>query len=242
MEWLKSEKAVKCIGVLLLLVLIGTVFCLNPEFFMKLWSIMLSGDIQKTVDYIKSFGSWAVIFAFLLCVIINALGFLPAIFFSTANAVVFGLFEGIILSWIAETIGVMLSFLLMRSVLRSSAEKLIAKSKYLIKVDEFSGSKGFKVMLFARIIPYFPSGIITALGDVSKIGLRDYFFANLIGKFPSTALEAAIGYDLVNAGHSSGPVKILIGALVAIYMVVWFYKRRKNKLAAEKNNEFKKTY
>lgn len=39
----------------------------------------------------------------------------------------------IILSWLAETTGVIISFILMRTILRSSAEKLIAKSKYLKK-------------------------------------------------------------------------------------------------------------
>ena len=44
----------------------------------------------------------------------------------------------------------------MRTILRPSAEKLIAKSKYK-KADEFSGQTGFKVMLILRAMPYFPS-------------------------------------------------------------------------------------
>ena len=35
-------------------------------------------------------------------------------------------------------------------------------------------------------------------GAISKIKPRDYILANLIGKFPSTALEVAIGTDIVN--------------------------------------------
>ena len=52
--------------------------------------------------------------------------------------------------------------------------------------------------LFARTLPYFPSGILTAVGAVSRISARDYIIANLIGKFPSTALEVVIGHDVVN--------------------------------------------
>ena len=65
---------------------------------------------------------------------------------------------GIIISWLAETVGVIISFLLMRTILRSSAEKIIAKSSALKKIDEFSGKKGFQLMLIMRTIPYFPSG------------------------------------------------------------------------------------
>ena len=117
------------------------------------------------------------VFSFLLDVLINALGFLPSIFVSTANGLLFGIVPGIIVSWLAETVGVIISFILMRTILRSSAEKLIAKSKYLQKADDFSGRNGFKIMLILRAMPYFPSGILTAQLSsemrVDKTSFRD---------------------------------------------------------------------
>ena len=62
-------------------------------------------------------------------------------------------------------------------------------------------------MLFARSLPYFPSGVITALGAISKIKPSDYILANLIGKFPSTALEVAIGTDIVNFQEKYGAIR-----------------------------------
>lgn len=41
-----------------------------------------------------------------------------------------------------------------------------------MKVDDFSGKNGFVVMLFARSLPYFPSGVITALGPLVKSNLE----------------------------------------------------------------------
>ena len=38
---------------------------------------------------------------------INIVGFLPSIFISTANGLIFGLFWGTMISWLAETLGVM---------------------------------------------------------------------------------------------------------------------------------------
>ena len=60
-------------------------------------------------------------------------------------------------------------------------------------------------MLILRAMPYFPSGILTALGAVSRISLKDYALANLIGKFPSTALEVVIGHDVVNYKNNLRP-------------------------------------
>jgi len=96
-------------------------------------------------------------------------GFLPSIFISTGNGLLFGLPLGVLVSWLAESIGVVISFLFMRYFFRESAEVLIRKSKNLEKLDEMSGEKGLQVMAIARTLPYFPSGILTALGAVSKM-------------------------------------------------------------------------
>ena len=87
----------------------------NPTFFPELWQVLKSGDLLATADYIRSFGSWAMFFSFWLVLFVNAIGFPPAIIFSTANTLIFGIVPGIVLSVIAETIGVTISFLLRSS-------------------------------------------------------------------------------------------------------------------------------
>lgn len=234
MKYLTSENMVKLVALLLFLGIFGGIYALNPKFFPEVWHILTSGGMQETIDYINSFGVWAIVISFLLDILVNALGFLPSIFLSTANGVLFGVVVGVIVSWLAETVGVILSFMLMRSVLRTSAESLIAKSKYLKKIDEFSGRNGFQMMLVMRTLPYFPSGIITALGAVSKISLRDYMLANLIGKFPSTALEVVIGYDIVTQQKNAVHFTVIIVLAVLIYGGIWWYKRKEKMTKAIK--------
>lgn len=228
MNYTRPEFWINASIVLLLVLLCVLVYLFNPVFFFKLWSVVTSGNMEDTVNYIASFGIWAIVFSFFLDVLINALGFLPSIFISTANGVLFGIVPGVIISWLAETTGVIISFLLMRGILRASAEKMIAKSGYLQKLDEFSGKNGFKMMLVARTLPYFPSGIITAIGALSSISLRDYALANLIGKFPSTALEVIIGYDLVNYEKNMDRLAIVVTVSAVVYFAIWKYKNKKS--------------
>ncbi|OUO40297.1 TVP38/TMEM64 family protein [Megamonas hypermegale] len=224
-----KENKVKIAILVIFIAVLGLIYILNPNFYSEFWHVATSGNMQETVDYINSFGAWAIIFSFLLDVLINALGFLPSIFVSTANGLLFGIVPGIIVSWLAETAGVIISFVLMRTILRSSAEKIIAKSKYLKKADDFSGKNGFKVMLILRAMPYFPSGILTALGAVSRISLKDYALANLIGKFPSTSLEVVIGHDVVNYQQNLDRLMIVIVLVCIIYGAIWYYQRRISK-------------
>lgn len=175
----------------------------------------------------RSFGPWAVIISFLLDVLINAGSIFPSVFLSTANGLIFGLPLGIVISWLAETTGVVVSFYLMRFLFRDAAERIIAKSNSLQHIDEASGKHGLEWMAFARALPYFPSGILTAVGAVSSISARDYIIANLIGKLPSTALEVIIGHDIVNYKENMDRLGILI---VVVGVVFYGYHRyRKNK-------------
>lgn len=229
MQTKQKETMIKAVAFFLLVVSFLLVHLIYPDFFPQMIHLTTSGDINALVEFFRSFGIWAMFFSFWLDVLVNALGFLPSIFISTANGIVFGIVPGIIISWLAETVGVIISFLLMRTILRSSAEKIIAKSGSLKKIDEFSGKKGFQLMLIMRTIPYFPSGVLTALGALSSISLRDYALANLIGKFPSTALEVVVGHDIVLFEENLLRLTLIVIGATAVYGFFWYYQRKKEK-------------
>ena len=223
------------IGFIALLIAINIV---DPTFYPTMWHLATDGSMEEIAEYIQSFGPMAMLISMVLDIFVNAVGFLPSIFISTANGLVFGMWPGIIISWLAETIGVVISFYIMRYFLRDTADKLIAKSSVLMKVDDFSGKNGFVVMLFARSLPYFPSGVITALGAISKIKPRDYILANLIGKFPSTALEVAIGTDIVNFQDNMSRLGIIVVVAGIAYFILWkVYKYYINKRNVEQDHD-----
>lgn len=204
------------------------IYLLQPNFFPKIYELTTEGDLENIIAFLKGYGIYAIFVSLLIDIFINALGFLPSIFISTANGLLFGLPIGILVSWIAETIGVIISFIIMRYFLQESAEKLIVNNNFLNKINNKSDENGFKFMLVARMLPYFPSGILTAIGAVSKISFRDYVIANLIGKFPSTALEVIVGHDLVNYGENKLRLSIIITVLLLIYFL-YLWKNKKTK-------------
>ena len=214
------------IGAALAIVLLFVIIHLiAPGFLPELFTLLASGDIPATVEYIRSFGEWAVVFAFLLTLFTNALGFPPAVIFSTANVILFGIIPGIILSCVAETVGVTIAFVLMRFYFREAAEKAIAKSPFLAKVDQYSGSKGFFIMLIGRMVPYLPSAVMNAVGALSSIRFRDYVLASLVGKFPSTGIEAIIGHDIIMRQEDhTRLVIVVICAGILIYAAIRYEK------------------
>ncbi len=217
----------KVTAFILFIILIAAINYFAEGFFSRTLALAVNGDVQGLVEYLRSFGNWAIIISFLLDVLINAGSVFPSIFLSTANGLIFGLPLGILISWLAETTGVVISFLLMRFFFRNTAEKIIAKSDSLKHIDEASGRHGLEWMAFARALPYFPSGILTAIGAVSSISIRDYIIANLIGKFPSTALEVVIGHDIVNFKQNSDRLAVLIIIVGVIFFAYSRYRKKK---------------
>ncbi len=226
-KWLQNPDTItKLVAALFLVILVCVIQFFADNFFSTTFKLAVSGDVNGLVDYLRSFGPWAVGVSFILDVLINAGSIFPSIFLSTANGLIFGLPLGILISWLAETTGVVISFFLMRFFFRSTAELIIAKSNALQHIDEASGRHGLEWMAFARTLPYFPSGILTAVGAVSRISAKDYIIANLIGKFPSTALEVVIGHDIVNFQQHSTRLGILV---VVVALIFWGYKKYRGK-------------
>jgi len=222
-------KAGAALAIILLFVIIHLI---NPAFLPHMFGLLARGDILETADYIASFGPWAVLFSFLLTLFVNALGFPPAIIFSTANTLIFGIFWGIVLSVVAETVGVAISFILLRFFFRDAAEKIISKNKTLSNLDKYSGKRGFVVMLIARMVPYFPSAALNAIGALSAMSLRDYVVSSFIGKFPSTGIEAIIGHDTIT--HQEDPTRLIVVIAAAVVLIVgaYIYEKREMKKQA----------
>ena len=62
--------------------------------------------------------------------------------------------------------------------------------------------------------------------------------ANLIGKFPSTALEVAIGTDIVNFQENMGRLGIIVVIAGIVYFLLWkVYKMYINKHKAEREHD-----
>jgi uncharacterized membrane protein YdjX (TVP38/TMEM64 family) len=198
---------------------------INPAFFPQAWLLIKSGSIEEIVEYLRSFGAWTALMSILVNIIINLSGVLPTVIISGANGILFGLPLGIAISWIGECLGTVIAFVLWRSLLRIPARRLIHHSSYLTTVDEFSGKRGFRAMLLARLVPLAPSGLITILGAVSSISFSDMLWATLIGKLPSIALEVVLGHDIAFAADN----KLRLGILLVIVLVSFLYFWRKHR-------------
>jgi uncharacterized membrane protein YdjX (TVP38/TMEM64 family) len=198
---------------------------MKPDFFQDLTKLLQFSDVADSVQLIQSYGQYAKPAVFAIIVIINILAVLPNIFVLAAAGALFGVVDGTIIAWVAETVGVNISFLLMRYLFRSSAEKFIERHGVLNQLNEFSGKDGFRIVLLARCVPYVPSGAVTALAALSRIGFKEHFFATLIGKLPSAWVEVTVGHDLMSFRAHLLRLSLMLASSGLVYGLYLRYKR-----------------
>ena len=212
----------------MLVLSLGAIHLIAPDFYPTILRMIREQDLEGLIAYLQSFGVWAVFVSFFIDVVINIVGFLPSIFISTANGLIFGLFWGTIISWLAETTGVVISFWAMRVLFRTMAMHLIEKSKTLSRLDQY---ESWQAVAVARAIPYMPNGLVTAVSALSSMPFERHLLGSLIGKLPSVALEVCVGHDIVRMGEHAERLTIIIVVVALIYGIIWWYGRKRKKQA-----------
>lgn len=89
------ETHIKIAFFAMLLIMLAAIYVAIPDFYSTVWQLSTSGNMQGTIDYLRSFGVWAVLVSMIIDIVINIVGFLPSIFISTANGVLLALPVGL---------------------------------------------------------------------------------------------------------------------------------------------------
>jgi uncharacterized membrane protein YdjX (TVP38/TMEM64 family) len=162
--------------------------------------------LKNALDSIRGLGALAPI-AFIAIYIAACVLFLPGSILTIGAGVIFGVVRGTIYVSIAATLGATAAFLVGRYFARDwIAKKLDGNTKFKA-IDEAVGREGWKIVLLTRLSPVFPFNLLNYAYGLTRVTLRDYFFASWAGMIPGTILYVYIGSlsgDLAGAGNASG--------------------------------------
>jgi uncharacterized membrane protein YdjX (TVP38/TMEM64 family) len=186
-------------------------------------------DVERTAEWIASFGWFAIVISLLLNVLISLMGVVPSVFLSGANAVVFGLVPGFFISLIGEVLGAGVAFKLYRLGIRKvTSQNKLERFKWLAKLNQLNRRKQFTTILLARLTPFMPSGLVNLVGAMSSIYFVDFMLASLIGKMPSLVLETLVGHDIVYFQENQWRFGIVL-FILAVILVGYRIGNRKRR-------------
>jgi len=153
----------------------------------------LQANRQALLGYYAAHQTAMVIGFVTVYIVQTALSLPGAAVLSLAGGAVFGTVMGTIYVIIAATIGATMSFLLARSLLRDVVLKRFGSKLDLINKE--LESRGFSYLFFLRLVPVFPFFLINMASGLTRLSLRTFITATIIGIIPG-------GLIFVNAGAS----------------------------------------
>ena len=162
----------------------------------------LKANRQSLLDYYAAHKVQTVAGFMAIYIIQTVLSLPGAAILSLAAGAIFGSIMGTVYANIAATIGATLAFLVTRYLLRD-----VVINKFGDKLEGMNReleNRGFSYLLFLRLVPVFPFFLINLAAGLTRLPLRTFFLATMIGIIPA-------GFVFVNAGASLATIDSLSG-------------------------------
>jgi uncharacterized membrane protein YdjX (TVP38/TMEM64 family) len=160
----------------------------------------LKANRQALVEYYAAHQVVMVASFMTLYIVQTALSLPGAAILSLAAGALFGTGMGTVYANIAATIGATLAFLVTRYLLRDLV--LDRFGPKLEGINRELETRGFNYLLFLRLVPVFPFFLINLAAGLTRLPLRTFFLATMVGIIPG-------GFVFVNAGASLATIDSL---------------------------------
>jgi uncharacterized membrane protein YdjX (TVP38/TMEM64 family) len=160
----------------------------------------LKANHQALLEYSSAHRLFTVAAFMTIYIVQTALSLPGAAILSLAAGALFGTLLGTISANIAATIGATLAFLVTRYLLRDLV--LGRFGSRLEGINRELENRGFNYLLFLRLVPVFPFFLINLAAGLTRLPLRTFFLATMLGIIPG-------GFVYVNAGASLATVDSL---------------------------------
>lgn len=195
--------------------------------------------LREALARLAGLGMWGPLI-FIVIYILACVLFIPGAILTLGAGFIFGVIKGTIIVSIASTLGATCAFLAGRYLAREWVAKKIEGNEKFKAVDEAVARKGWKIVGLVRLSPVFPFNLLNYAFGLTKVSLRDYFFASWIGMFPATVMYVYIGSlagDLATLGagrHSRTPAEwtmYIVGLLATVAVTVYVTRIARKALA-----------
>lgn len=135
----------------------------------------------------------------------------PKALLTALGGVLFGLWLGALLSWVAALTGAAAAFGLGRVLGRDAVDRLTRGR--LERADQLLAHHGFGAVLAARLTPVLPFTVINYAAGLTGVQWRHYVLGSAIGMVPGSLAYAALG------AWGADPWGIFAGVAVLVALV-----------------------
>jgi uncharacterized membrane protein YdjX (TVP38/TMEM64 family) len=176
---------------------------------------------ETVLTFFKEYSQWAIVISIAFNIVIAILGIVPSVFLTAGNIIFFGFWEGTLISFIGETTGAAVAFLLYRKGFKRISRRKAERYPQVVRLLEAEGHEAFVLIFFLRLLPLVPSGFVTFAGAIGSVSTGIFVTASSLGKLPALLLEAYSVYS-VTEWNTEGK---MVTGIIALAGIIYFIKK-----------------
>jgi uncharacterized membrane protein YdjX (TVP38/TMEM64 family) len=171
---------------------------------------------DQLIHLFRDHAQLAIMISLIISILVAVAGIIPSFFVTAANIIFFGFWAGIFISFLGEALGAVVAFLLYRKGFKQIAIHRLQKFPKAQRLLDAEGKEAFFLIIYLRLIPFVPSGLVTFAAAVGRVSALTFIIASSIGKLPALLLE---GYSTYQVTAFSWQGKIILS--VAGILLIW---------------------
>lgn len=180
-------------------------------------------DMSTITSFMKNFGMWAPLIAFILFTLQAALPIFPYIILASAGGILFGFKTGFLLAWLGALTGASLAYWISRYAASDWVIEQV-KERFGYDLTQIDNGMAFWTIVLTRVLPIFPTPVINVAAGVSGVPFWNFFFSSAIGKIPTAVLYTGLGICLFNTQDIKLIIAI-IGGIAALALGGHFMRK-----------------
>ncbi len=153
--------------------------------------MLLQHLLQNALTWVESLGAIAPI-AFIVIYNVATVLLIPGSVLTLGSGVLFGLWWGSLVVFVAATLGATLAFWIGRNVAREWVSGKMSAYPKFEAIDKAVAKEGFKIVFLTRLSPLFPFNLLNYAFGITQVSLKDYVLGS-VGMIPGTILYVYIG-------------------------------------------------
>jgi uncharacterized membrane protein YdjX (TVP38/TMEM64 family) len=184
--------------------------------FQSIQTQLTEENIRNLLEQYRTLGPFPGI---LLPMLESFLPILPLFLFVAGNAVVYGFWLGFLYSWIGAVLGALLVFFIVRRLASEKFMQWVYKHKKIKSGLRWFEKHGFGAVFLMFCFPFTPSAFINVIAGLSKMNVKTFSLALVLGKMVMIFIISFIGHDFMKIVKKPLELSLIIFTIVLLWIV-----------------------
>ncbi|MBM0850684.1 TVP38/TMEM64 family protein [Staphylococcus epidermidis] len=182
-------------------------------------------SLSQLEEWFDAFRQFGYIPGFIMLYLRAIVPVLPLTLYVVLLIHAYGLFPGIIISWLGIVSGTFTVFLICKKFVNTIRMKKLKSRKSVQRLISFIDRQGLIPLFVLLCFLFTPNTLINIIASLSHIKIKYYFFVLVISKLISITILGVMGKEIFTI--FTNPLRALI--MIVLLVVLWFISKKVEK-------------